>query len=590
MMERQGQQPLNEFQFRLAYEAEKNRKKTAWKSKQKKEKKPLTDILIEIALKNAQMVFLDEREVPYVKIQDKYFPLRSKDFKGWLCKLFYQEYKKGVYREALNAALNTLEGYAQFEGEGTFPLHNRVAWHNGEIFYDLSNEEWQAVRISQKGWQIVKKPVLFRRFLHQEPQVLPLPGGNVWKLLEFLNFGEDDKILYLIWVISCFVPDIPHPVVILYGEQGGAKTVAFKLTRLLIDPSKTLVLSMPKDFNELIQKLDHNYCSFFDNLAGLQNWQSDALCRACTGEGFSKRKLFTDDGDVIYSYKRCVGLNGINCVAVAPDLLDRSILFRVERIPENKREEEKKIFENFKKEIPLILGGCFDVLTAALKIYSEINLQKLPRMADFAMWGYAIAEALGIEGDRFLEIYNKNIRRQHEEAIEGNPIALAVKYFAQEHKKWQGTASELLEEISPVAEHLKLDVRAKYWPKDPSSLVRKLNVVKVNLLELGIKCKTGVHSRQGNLIFLEFLEKAVKKPSQPSHLHKPRENEDFQREGWCEGKFIPSQIPSQIPSHEKASNDEHFGNGEGCEGNFPYLSKKEKDNEDILLEDGEVIE
>ena len=33
--------------------------------------------------------------------------------------------------------------------------------------------------------------------------------------------------------------------------------------------------------------------------------------------GFSKRELYSDDADVIYNFKRCVGLNGINIVARA---------------------------------------------------------------------------------------------------------------------------------------------------------------------------------------------------------------------------------------------------------------------------------
>ena len=79
-------------------------------------------------------------------------------------------------------------------------------------------------------------------------------------------------------------------------------------------------------------------------------WMSDTLCRACTGAGFSKRELYTDDDDVIYNFRRCPGLNGINIVAHKPDLLDRSLLFRLEHIPKKDRRDEETLWRDFERE------------------------------------------------------------------------------------------------------------------------------------------------------------------------------------------------------------------------------------------------
>ena len=99
-----------------------------------------------------------------------------------------------------------------------------------------------------------------------------------------------------------------------------------RMLRRLVDPSSMETLSLPRDQKELVQTLAHHYVAMFDNVDTLQPWQSDMLCRACTGEGFSKRQLFAVDDDIIYSFRRCVGLNGINIAATRADLLDRSIL------------------------------------------------------------------------------------------------------------------------------------------------------------------------------------------------------------------------------------------------------------------------
>ena len=45
--------------------------------------------------------------------------------------------------------------------------------------------------------------------------------------------------------------------------------------------------------------LDRSALICFDNLGKLQQWQSDALCRAYSGEATSKRKLYTDEEDVV---------------------------------------------------------------------------------------------------------------------------------------------------------------------------------------------------------------------------------------------------------------------------------------------------
>jgi len=51
---------------------------------------------------------------------------------------------------------------------------------------------------------------------------------------------------------------------------------------------------------------------------------------------------------------------------------------------------------------------------------------RVERMADFAAWGYAISEAMGYKGEKFLEIYNRNLNSQNEEVLTNSLVALAV--------------------------------------------------------------------------------------------------------------------------------------------------------------------
>jgi hypothetical protein len=300
-------------------------------------------------------------------------------------------------------------------------------------------------------------------------------------------------------MIACLVPDIPHPVLVVHGPQGSGKSSACRDIRSLIDPSSLGTMSLPRVHNELVQKLAHNYVAPFDNIDSLTTAQSDVLCRASTGEGFSKRQLFTDDDDIIHQYRRCVILNGINIAATRPDLLDRSILIGLERIAPRKRRDEEDLRVAFAAASPGILGGMLDVLSEAMRIRPEIELEALPRMADFARWGCAISLALGKTSKAFIDAYQENTLQQNREVLDGQPVAAAVEELMHgDRTEWQGSPADLLEALGRVAESMHMDIRAKSWPKGPQILTRRLKEVQPNLAEVGIQVETGVplgHSR-----------------------------------------------------------------------------------------------
>ena len=60
--------------------------------------------------------------------------------------------------------------------------------------------------------------------------------------------------------------------------------------------------------------MNHNYIAFYDNLIYTPSWLSDEVCKAVTGVGSTKRKLYSDDDDIVYEYKQVIGFNGINLV------------------------------------------------------------------------------------------------------------------------------------------------------------------------------------------------------------------------------------------------------------------------------------
>jgi hypothetical protein len=465
------------------------------------------DRLVQLAVIAADL-FYDQANIPYTRISvgphKETLRVQSRSFKRWLSRQMYEAEGKVPGREAMSSALNVIEAKACFEGR-RIVMNNRVARVQNEIWYDLTDEHWRAVRVTSRCWEVVENPPpLFIRHAHQSSQVIPVRCGDINRLFDFIRVADDDsRLLLKIYVVTCLVPDIPHPMPVLHGPQGSGKSTLFKMLRRVIDPSIIDVLSFPRNPNELVQALNHHWMPLFDNVSNLPDWTSDALCRAVTGGGFTKRQLYTDDEDIVYSFQRCVGVNGINVAATKPDLLDRCILIALDRIPPAERLIEGDLWRNFNNELPVILGGALDLLSVAMDILPKVEVPNLPRMADFALWGCAVAEALGESEDAFLRAYGKNIETQNAEAIQGHPVASAIMMFMQQREEWEGTPSELLAALEAVAEKEHIDVKEKLWPKAPNALSRRLNEVRSNLVDAGILWKPSGSSRRGITIWKE---------------------------------------------------------------------------------------
>ena len=253
------------------------------------------DALIRIATTEA-FLFHDDAKDGFAAIpingHREIWPLRSKFFKQWLVRRYYEQTDKSPNNEAIRQALNVIEAKALFDGP-EIKLNLRVAERDGALWYDLADGAWRAVRITPSGWEVVDNPpILFRRFKNTAAQVLPQRGGSLEALRKYINLKDDEDWLLLIaLIVHAFVPGIPHAIPVFYGDKGAAKTTAQRVIRKLIDPAVRDTMTLPTDKNELALMLMTNYAPCFDNLDGLSPWQSDMLCQAATGGGISKRNF-----------------------------------------------------------------------------------------------------------------------------------------------------------------------------------------------------------------------------------------------------------------------------------------------------------
>jgi hypothetical protein len=253
------------------------------------------------------------------------WPIRSKRFRTWLRRCYYQATGAAAGSAVIRSALDLLEARAQFDAPER-PVSMRVAEHGGRIYLDLADEHWRAVAIDRDGWKVVQcPPVRFRRSPGNLPLPVPERGGSIEALRPFLNLpNRNDFVLVVAWLLAALRPSGPYPLLAITGEQGSAKTVLSKLLRALVDPNVAPVRALPREERELMIATNNGHVLAFDNLSGLPHWLSAALCRLASGGSFAVRRLYTDDEEVLFKAARPIVLNGIEDVIGRADLADRA--------------------------------------------------------------------------------------------------------------------------------------------------------------------------------------------------------------------------------------------------------------------------
>ena len=108
-----------------------------------------------------------------------------------------------------------------------------------------------------------------------------------------------------------------------------------------------------------------------------------------------------------------------------------------------------------------------DAVVQGLKMLPQTKLERLPRMADFALWATACETAIWPAGT-FWAAYCDNRDEAVENVIEADPIAAAVRAVMLERTVWTGTATDLLGALAEVAGERV--AKSKTWPNSPRAL------------------------------------------------------------------------------------------------------------------------
>jgi hypothetical protein len=200
----------------------------------------------------------------------EHWPMESREYRDWLCDEFlayrraaaeeWQANKDTIIvspllalifleilmekfphyppKEEVNKAVYQLSAYARRQAKRK-PAR-RLCSHANALWIDLGRQDWQGVRVTAEGWDIVPKieaPLIRGQGMSELP--LPKSGGNIRALREFANVRDDeDFVLFCGTAVGLFNPWGHYTTTIFCGPAGSGKTTATLVMRRLCDPNK----------------------------------------------------------------------------------------------------------------------------------------------------------------------------------------------------------------------------------------------------------------------------------------------------------------------------------------------------------------
>jgi hypothetical protein len=388
---------------------------------------------------------------------------------------FLEGTKRFAGSEQINNAIAHLAAIAE-HNRPVYPVHRRVAFHNGCIFVDLCDPERHVIRVTPDGYEVIPSEeipdeIRFRR----SPHMLPLPfpkDGDIRELKRFVNVRDEDFPLLAVWPTAALRPTGPYTSAIFIGEPGCAKSTTARVLQRFVDPNVADLRAQPKNNEDLMIAAHNSWLLAYDNLSEISQAFSDALCRIASKGSLAKRTLYTNEDETILTAQRPLIITSVKDVVAASDMLDRSILFELDVIEEDDRkDEEMEFWPQFDEAAPRLFGALLSGLSSALRNLPTTKI-KAPRMADFARWVYAAAPGMGLDPEVVLAAYKRNIAEAAGQAV---TTAFAQAVIGLAKKGFEGSATELAAALGDGP-----------WPKEPTPLKGELRMIAKDLRSEGI--------------------------------------------------------------------------------------------------------
>lgn len=476
----------------------KTRKKKGWENSNPKKE----DVdFVDLAEESGEFFMADNNRVyANIKREDGKIvtvDIEGKDFKIYLRNAMRKNLKmKTIKAEWWREMLDYLYILAN-EKSDKKSIYNRIGKTKDTILYDLSTDKYQCVEIKKGSWKIIDTPPsVFHRDSNDKEQVVPVYDEDfdfLDTIMKFFNFStEEDAKLFSIWLISAFIPDITHPLLVFTGAHASGKSSACTMIQELISPRAIDRMAFPKKVDDLVISLSNHCISVFDNCSARRIGEdaSDILCQSVSGGVYTKRKLYSDMDTVTIPLKGMVVMNGCDSLVERPDLVSRVLQFNFTSIEGERLETDQDLMEEFQKVKPKLLGFIFQALSIYMEEKEDVEVERyVIRLTEFQKVAKIINQIVfgdDEETDTIEDLLDNNKNMMTIQLLEENPVAVLILEFMKYKTEWNGSVTKLYDELDTVALRMRMERNNRLYPKHPASLSRRLNSIASSLKLAGI--------------------------------------------------------------------------------------------------------
>lgn len=325
-------------------------------------------------------------------------------------------------------------------------LFLRVGKDDSAYYLDIADDTGSVIKIDSEGRTTFSGSHSFRRHGLQ-PLCLPEDDGDINLLRNHVRLSDDDFKLLVVFLVECFRPETPKPVLCVTGEAGSSKSTLVKMISSLVDCSGNSANSLPVTEKDLMVAANKSWLLVFDNISTISPKQSDWLCSIATGKEFRTRKLYTDDQEFLVPIKRPIILSGIGDIVTRQDLIDRCISIRTLPVESGERRTETEVWEAFQADRPKILGALLDAFSGALKVYDQVTAGYEARMQDFIQLGCSLEQALDWDEGSFVKACRGSNDRVDATILEDDPVIEGIVGLIGKKTQWQGPMKKLLTDL-----------------------------------------------------------------------------------------------------------------------------------------------
>lgn len=363
-----------------------------------------------------------------------------------------------------------------------------------------------------------KVPVLFKTY--DSDSELPEPdldNPDVMLLFKYANLTDEYQQLMLL-VVLCFTiaGQEGYPLVFFTGTAGSGKTEAARLCISLVDNSAALLRRFSEKAEDFFLACHNKHVVGYDNVTEIPKNFMDMLCIAVTNGFVERRQLWENTKMVQIQLNNPIIMTAIQLPKLPPDVVDRAICLNFERFSDERRKTKNALYADFADDASAIFGGLLMLISKTMAVLADFKPKQTSRLADFSIFGQALAVALGKQPEDFLKAHRQSESIMSSEALENEVILEPLLRFVNRlvEDEWVGSASELERMIKP-------NDAGPTWPKSIGHFGRTLAKHKLTLFNYGVDVHS-FHQNQRRALKVTRLAhfKKIPVPS-PSSSSKP---------------------------------------------------------------------